>query len=396
MNGHDLQEYGLCSGSMQEIGYTPWGYVYNILFTGQFLNKFGVTTQLIYGYIIMILIVLIEQIVLYKILINKGIQKTYQILILAAIITGLPMMIQFKAGNIGMILPMLMLIQILLFPDKKYETLQIVLMTFALIKPQISALIMLVYLIYRPLKTLVSCLVIVGIPWIMCQILLKQNPVQVFLSSWGAGQNAYKSGTIHGFLNPFIRAGLLDRQIGTLITMTIQIIAVATFTLYLSNRVDRLRKGEYLKIYLPCQLQLVLSICWMYVNPMDYTIPFIQAILLIVSFKLVDYEVPYKLFISAIWLHVVTRNRCEVVEYYDTQIDTLPIGIYSDLFLMIAWILWLTAQVLTLKNIVNKIENTDNNKDSTLEDVKVNGTINIVLVMESIQLLIQSFGITLV
>lgn len=223
MRGHNLSEFGVGTTQTQEIGYMPWGYVYNILLTTPFLNP---KTQIILGYTIMILINLAQAYVLWKLLGSKKFQKLERIVILTQIYLGLPSLIQFKAGNISFITPGLMLIALLLLPNKKYENLQIVLMTLILIKPQITCLVMLVYLIYRPIKTLVSCQIFIGIPWIIQQILTKTDPISLLLSQWGAGTENYNSGVTKGFLSPYIRAGLIDDQVAMIVTMQLQIIAV--------------------------------------------------------------------------------------------------------------------------------------------------------------------------
>lgn len=223
MRGHNLSEFGVGTTQTQEIGYMPWGYVYNILLTTPFLNP---KTQVVLGYTIMILINLAQACVLWKLLDSKKFQKLERIVILAQIYLGLPSLIQFKAGNISFVTSSLMLIALLLLPNKKYENLQIVLMTLLLIKPQITCLVMLIYLIYRPIKTLVSCQIFIGIPWIVQQILTKTDPISLLLSQWGAGTENYNSGVTKGFLSPYIRAGLIDDQVAMIITMQLQIIAV--------------------------------------------------------------------------------------------------------------------------------------------------------------------------
>lgn len=415
MRGHNLSEFGVGTTQTQEIGYMPWGYVYNILLTTPFLNP---KTQVVLGYTIMILINLAQAYVLWKLLGSKKFQKLERIVVLAQIYLGLPSLIQFKAGNISFITPSLMLIALLLLPNKKYENLQIVLMTLLLIKPQITCLVMLVCLIYRPIKTLVSCWIFIGIPWIIQQILTKTDPISLLLSQWGAGTENYNSGVTKGFLSPYIRAGLIDDQIAMIITMQLQIIAVLIWVRYLDKiKQTDLKIAEVSKniddtddidgiddtvIYLKCSLPLILCIFWMYVNPIDYTIPFIQLILLMTCYKNLGLQIKIENIIQAVWLHIVTRNRCEFVQYYQTGLDTLAIGIYSDNFLMICWLLWWIDTVkpiinqLKLKEINNEVEAVSCKVEVINNQQKVSKLMLILITIQGLQLMLQILGINLV
>lgn len=420
MQGHNLSEFGVGTTQAQEIGYMPWGYVYNILLTTPFLNP---KTQVVLGYTIMILINLAQAYVLWKLLSNKKFQKIERVVILAQIYLGLPSLIQFKAGNISFITPSLMLIALLLLPNKKYENLQIVLMTLLLIKPQITCLVMLVYLIYRPIKTLISCQIFIGIPWIVQQILTKTDPISLLLSQWGAGTENYNSGVTKGFLSPYIRAGLIDDQVAMIITMQLQIIAVLIWIRYLdkvkqtglkidevskninetSKNIDEVSKSiDDTIIYLKCSLPLILCIFWMYVNPIDYTIPFIQLILLMTCYKNLGLQIKIENIIQAVWIHIVTRNRCEFVQYYQTGLDTLAIGIYSDNFLMICWLLWWIDTVkpiinqLKLKEVNNEVEAVSSEIDMISNQQKVSKLMLILITIQGLQLILQILGINLV
>lgn len=406
MQGRNLSEFGVGTTQTQEIGYMPWGYVYNILLTTPFLNP---KTQIVLGYTIMILINLVQAYVLWKLLDSKKFQKLERIVILAQIYLGLPSLIQFKAGNISFITPSLMLIALLLLPNKKYENLQIVLMTLLLIKPQITCLAMLVYLVYRPIKTLVSCQIFIGIPWIIQQILTKTDPISLLLSQWGAGTENYNSGVTKGFLSPYIRAGLIDDQVAMIITMQLQIIAVLIWIKYLDKvkqtclKINEVSKNiEDTVIYLKCSLPLILCIFWMYVNPIDYTIPFIQLILLMTCYKNLRLQIKIENIIQAVWIHIVTRNRCEFVQYYQTGLDTLAIGIYSDNFLMICWLLWWVDTVkpiinqLKLKEVNNEVEAVNNQVGVINNQQKVSKLMLILITIQGLQLMLQILGINLV
>ena len=360
----------------------------------------------------MILINLAQAYVLWKLLDNKKFQKLERVVIIAQIYLGLPSLIQFKAGNISFITPSLMLIALLLLPNKKYENLQIVLMTLLLIKPQITCLVILVYLIYRPIKTLASCQIFIGIPWIIQQILTKTDPISLLLSQWGAGTENYNSGVTKGFLSPYIRASLIDDQVAMIITMQLQIIAVLVWVKYLDkvkqaglkiNEVSKNTDGIYdTVIYLKCSLPLILCIFWMYVNPIDYTIPFIQLILLMTCYKNLELQIKIENIIQAVWIHIVTRNRCEFVQYYQTGLDTLAIGIYSDNFLMICWLLWWADTVkpiinqLKLKKVNNKIEVVSNEIGVISNQQKVSKLMLILITIQGLQLMLQILGINLV
>lgn len=390
---HDMSEFGIQQGSMFEIGYTPWGYIYNILFTAPFLEP---QQQLVYGYILYTILMILQAIIIMKILLKQKINKAYAIVQVTQIYLGLPVLISYKAGNLSLLMPMVLLIQILLLPYKKYENIQIVLMTIALIKPQIQALIYIVYFLYRPIKTIISSSIFIGIPWIIQQILVKQNPIELFLSSWGAGADNYRQGVVCGILSPYIRVGLIDRQLGMIITMAAQIVVTFIVAIQIKKKLKLIEisqddldveRHNLVWIYTTCQFQMILSLWWMYINPMDYAIPLTQLILMVCAYKAANIEINIVNFIQAIWLHVVTRNRCEVVEYYETGLNTLPIGIYSDNLLMICWMLWWLD---TVENLLKQEKETD--KANKIMSKKM----LILIALMGIQFTLQLMGINLV
>lgn len=368
MRGHNLSEFGVGTTQTQEIGYMPWGYVYNILLTTPFLKP---KTQIVLGYTIMILINLAQAYVLWKLLGSKKFQKLERVVILAQIYLGLPSLL--------------------------------------LIKPQITCLVMLVYLIYRPIKTLISCQIFIGIPWIIQQMLTKTDPISLLLSQWGAGTENYNSGVTKGFLSPYIRAGLIDDQVAMIVTMQLQIMAVLIWVKYLDKfkqtglKIDEVSKNiDDTVIYLKCSLPLILCIFWMYVNPIDYTIPFIQLIQLMACYKNLRLQIKIENIIQAVWLHIVTRNRCEFVQYYQTGLNTLAIGIYSDNFLMICWLLWWIDTVkpiinqLKIKEVNNEVEAVNNEVGVISNQKKVSKLMLILITIQGLQLMLQILGINLV
>ena len=187
-----------------------------------------------------------------------------------------------------------------------------------------------------------------------------------------------------------------------IITMQLQIIAVLVWVKYLdkvkqtglkineiSENIDEVSKDiDDTVIYLKCSLPLILCIFWMYVNPIDYTIPFIQLILLMACYKNLRIQIKIGNIIQAVWIHIVTRNRCEFVQYYQTGLDTLAIGIYSDNFLMICWLLW---WIDTVKPIINQLKIKEVNNQN-----KVSKLMLILITIQGLQLMLQILGINLV
>lgn len=155
-------------------------------------------------------------------------------------------------------------------------------------------------------------------------------------------------------------------------------------------------------IYLKCSLPLILCIFWMYVNPIDYTIPFIQLLLLMTCYKNLGLQIKIENIIQAVWIHIVTRNRCEFVQYYQTGLDTLAIGIYSDNFLMICWLLWWVDTVkpiinqLKLKEVNNEVEAVNNKVEAVGSEQKVSKLMLILITIQGLQLMLQILGINLV
>ena len=201
-----------------------------------------------------------------------------------------------------------------------------------------------------------------------------------------------------------------------IITMQLQIIAVLVWVKYLdkvkqaslkiddvSKNIDEVSKNiDDTVIYLKYSLPLILCIFWMYVNPIDYTIPFIQLILLMACYKNLGLQIKIENIIQAVWLHIITRNRCEFVQYYQTGLDTLAIGIYSDNFLMICWLLWWVDTIkpiinqLKLKEVNNEVEAVNSEIDVMNNSRKVSKLMLILITIQGLQLMLQILGINLV
>lgn len=382
INGKDIQ---IVAGTMNELGYTPWQYIYNLVLTNPFINQ---NLQIILQYILYIVIILQMLYTAYKMLV-KHVGSIDSMWLIVQMQLSVQLVMCLKNGNPGIILPQMMLVQTLKFINSDNNetniTIQIILMAIACIKPQLGGLICLVYFIYYPVKTQVTCQIFIGVPWLLQQVVLNENPLSLLSGQFNNGTVNYNNNIVCGILNPIVRVGIIQRTWAVIIQVAVVTMVVVFWTLYCKSKIKRAQNDSVRCGYRCLNLQLVLitQLFWMYVNKCDYTIAFIAVILMAIAYKSFGFEISFRSSVLAMVINILTLNRCDFVEFYDQQIANLAIMVYSDTFIMICWLLWWIQQYLNLRRLLN---------GKTIKQGLNNG----IMAAQALQLMLQILGINLV
>ena len=284
-----------------------------------------------------ILVVTVLNVQQYKELTNRyKIDKFEQAYLLIQMNFGLCAVFNIQTGNPGFIIPQTILYQLLTFnKSSKHEWVQISLICISLNKPQIAALFILMMLVFKPVKTIICGQIFIGIPWIVQQIIVRENPIQMALNFWRQAGSNYNDGVVAGWLNPWIAEEYIDRQTGQLVTMGITIAVVAAVQIWNKRMLLLGKITETEAIFKQAILISVLTLGWMYVNKMDYYIAFIAVILTVIIWK---QQIKVVDIVLASMINIICIQRIDVVMM---GVNNLGLRIYQNLIVMILWILWL-------------------------------------------------------
>lgn len=329
-----------------EGGSLPWTYMYNMIMCIPWINEN--TAAWIYQ-VVQIVIVTVLNIQQYKELTGRyKIDKFEQAFLIIQMNFGLCTVFNIKTGNPGFIIPQAILYQLLTFnKSSEHEWIQISLICISLNKPQIAALFCLMIVVFKPVKTIICGQIFIGIPWVVQQIMVRENPIQMALNFWKQASSNYNNGVVAGWMNPWIAEGYIDRQTGQLVTMGITIAVVAAVQIW-NKRMLLLEKiTETEAIFKQAQIIAVLTLGWMYVNKMDYYIAFIAVILTVIIWK---QQIKTVDIVLASMINIMCIQRIDVVMM---GVNNLGLRIYQNLIVMILWILWL---IQTNINHQNKLE----------------------------------------
>lgn len=317
-----------------EGGSLPWTYIYNMILCIPWVNEN--IAAWIYQTVQVILVIALN-IGSYRELVDRyKLGRIEQAFLIIQMNFGLCTVFNIKTGNPGFIIPQTILYQILTFnKDSKHEWIQISLVIIGLNKPQIQALYCLMMFIYRPVKTIICGQLFVGVPWIVQQVIVRENPIQMALNFWIQAGSNYNSGVVTGWLNPWIAEGYISRQAGQLVTMGITTAIVIVVQVWNKRKYKQGEITEAEAIFKQAAIISVIALGWMYVNKMDYYIAFIAVILTTVmqkqKIKTVDV-------ILASMINILCIQRIDVVMM---GTGNLGLRIYQNLIIMILWIVWM-------------------------------------------------------
>lgn len=317
-----------------EGGSLPWTYIYNMILCIPWVNENQAAWIYQIGQILIVTALNIQQ---YKELTNGyKLDKFEQAYLLIQMNFGLCAVFNIQTGNPGFIIPQTILYQLLTFnKSSEHEWIQISLICISLNKPQIAALFCLMMLVFKPVKTVICGQIFIGIPWIVQQIMVRENPIQMALNFWRQAGSNYNDGVVAGWLNPWIAEGYIDRQTGQLVTMGITIAVVVAVQIWNKRMLLLGKIIETEAIFKQAQIIAVLTIGWMYVNKMDYYIAFIAVILTVIIWK---QQIKVVDIVLASMINIMCIQRIDVVMM---GVNNLGLRIYQNLIVMILWILWL-------------------------------------------------------
>ena len=317
-----------------EGGSLPWTYIYNMILCLPWMNENQAAWMYQIGQILIVTALNVQQ---YKELTNRyKINKFEQAYLLIQMNFGLCAVFNIQTGNPGFIIPQTILYQLLTFnKSSEHEWIQISLICISLNKPQIAALFCLMMLVFKPVKTVICGQIFIGIPWIVQQIIVRENPIQMALNFWQQAGSNYNDGVVAGWLNPWIAEGYIGRQTGQLVTMGITIAVVAAVQIWNKRMLLLGKITETEAIFKQAQIIAVLTLGWMYVNKMDYYIAFIAVILTVIIWK---QQIKVVDIVLASMINIMCIQRIDVVMM---GVNNLGLRIYQNLIVMILWILWL-------------------------------------------------------
>lgn len=316
-----------------EGGSLPWTYIYNMILCIPWVNENQAAWIYQIGQVVIVTALNIQQ---YKELTNRyKIDKFEQAYLLIQMNFGLCTVFNIQTGNPGFIIPQTILYQLLTFnKSSEHEWIQISLICISLNKPQIAALFCLMMIIFKPVKTIICGQIFIGIPWIVQQSIVRENPIQMTLNFWKQAGSNYNNGVVAGWLNPWIAEGYIDRQTGQLVTMGITIAVVVAVQIWNKRMLLLGKITETEAIFKQAQIVAVLTLSWMYVNKMDYYIAFIAVILTVIIWKK---QIKVIDTVLASMINIMCIQRIDVVMM---GVNNLRLRIYQNLIVMILWILW--------------------------------------------------------
>lgn len=236
----------------------PWSCIFGSVFYGGFLP---LEAAYVYIYVMHFVSLAALFIVFYKKFKNDFTVKHMIVMMLLPVV-HFSFMYSLHFGNAGGIICSLLMIAFLIGENHPY--IAGALLGFAMMKPQIAAVICLVYLFNKQFKTLFTAAGIVIAGWAATSIATSTNPVDLLLQTLSSGTAA--STQYLGLLNNLKYFGV-DSKIILLINVAIGCLYTLGLYLYLKkNSVNGV--GSYF-VYVPA---CIASVFWIYKNGTDYMI----------------------------------------------------------------------------------------------------------------------------
>lgn len=236
----------------------PWSCVFGSVFYGGFL-PFEMACIYIY---VMHFVALAALLFVFYRKFRSEFSLIHMVVILLIPVAHFSFMYSVHYGNAGGIICCLLMIAFLI--GEKHPCIAGVLLGFAMMKPQISAIICLVYLFEKKFKTLFVAAGIVVAGWASTCFATSTNPVDLLVQTFNSGTAADTQ--YLGLLNNLKYFGV-DSGIILLMNVAIGCLYVAALYFYLKKN-DIGSGGSYF-VYVPA---CVASTFWVYKNGTDYMI----------------------------------------------------------------------------------------------------------------------------
>lgn len=275
----------------------PWSCIFGSVFYGGFLPL-----NVAYVYIfVMHFAALAALLVVFYNSFKDNFSAKHFIVMLLIPVAHFSFMYSTHFGNAGGIISCMLMIAFLI--GKNHPYIAGVLLGFSMMKPQLSAIICIVYLLNKQFKVLFTAAGIVLAGWAATCIFTSTNPVELLLQTFSSGTAA--STQYLGLLNNLKYFGV-DSKIILLINVAIGCIYTVSLYAYLRKKTDI--SSNSLFLYVPACLA---STFWIYKNGTDYMIIAFATIffcLLCLEKKMTFFEYIVS-FVSIGWLEM---SRCAV------------------------------------------------------------------------------------
>ncbi len=236
----------------------PWSCIFGSVFYAGFLP---LEAAYVYIYVMHFVALAALLIVFYKKFKDDFTTKHLIVMMLIPLV-HFSFMYSLHFGNAGGIICSLLMIAFLI--SEKHPYIAGILLGFAMMKPQISAIICLVYLLNKQFKTLFTAAGIVVAGWAATCIATSTNPVDLLIQTLNSGTAA--STQYLGLLNN-LKYFNVDSKIILLINVAIGCVYTIGLYFYLKKH-SVTGAGSYF-VYVPA---CIASTFWIYKNGTDYMI----------------------------------------------------------------------------------------------------------------------------
>ena len=234
----------------------PWSCVFGSVFYAGFLP---LEAACIYIFVLHFVAVAALLLVIYKEFQSVLSKKQLAVLLLVPPV-HFSFMYSLHFGNAGGIICCILMIAF--FIGKKHPYIAGVLLGFAMMKPQIAAIICLIFLFEKRFKTLFTAAGIVIAGWLVTSLLISVNPVELIRYTLESGTAA--STQYLGLLNNLKYFGVNSTLI---LLMNVAIGCVYTLGLYIYLK--KRARVDSVFIFVPA---CIASVFWIYKNGTDYMI----------------------------------------------------------------------------------------------------------------------------
>jgi hypothetical protein len=231
---------------------------------------------------------------------TKNSDKKMIIMLLLASLADFSFMYSLHFGNCGGVVALLTVCAILLVDDKPITA--GIIMGIAMMKPQISAIFCLIWLIEKKIKPLITSAVVVIAGWAAASLLTHTGPVMLLKEMLGAStasDNQYL-----GLISPLRFLG-----INSTLILAANVVIGAAYTILMYSWLKKrnlIQKSVFIK-YMPASIA---SCFWIYKNGTDYLM-LIAAVFALL--EIIDmYKTPKQFLLALVCVAYLEMSRCAV------------------------------------------------------------------------------------
>lgn len=236
----------------------PWACVFGSVFYGGFMS---LEAARIYNVLLHIVSIVLLVVVFYKTT-KHSLSKFEQATIALAFISQFSIMYSIYYGNAGGIICCLLMVSILL--GEKHPYISGVLVALAMMKPQIAAIVCVVFLLQKRWKVLFTGASIDILGWLVTSVITKVSPLELLTSTFSSGTASEFQ--YLGVLSVLQYCGL-DKSLVLVLNVAVGFIYTIGLWYYLKK--NKTANEDELILYMPA---CIASTVWIYKNGTDYAI----------------------------------------------------------------------------------------------------------------------------